>query len=57
MALEHFADTHSTKEDGRYEVKLPRVQDPPELGNSQNSHQEVPPERTFPEKEMITGPI
>ena len=36
MALEHFADTHTRKEDGRYEVKLPRVQDPPELGNSQN---------------------
>ena len=36
MPLGHFADTHTRKKDGRYEVKLPRVQDPPELENSQN---------------------
>ena len=34
LAMEHFADTHKVDEGGRYVVKLPRVPEPPELGES-----------------------
>ena len=35
-ALEHFEDTHSRHSDGRYIVKLPRKEHPPDLGSSRN---------------------
>jgi len=34
LTMEHFADTHEVNEQGRYVVKLPRVPDPPKLGDS-----------------------
>ena len=32
--MEHFADTHNVDKGGRYVVKLPRVPEPHELGES-----------------------
>ena len=34
LAMEHFADTHKVDKGGHYVVKLPRVPEPPELGES-----------------------
>ncbi len=34
--VNEFKDTHVIKTDGRYSVKLPRVSNPPELGQSRN---------------------
>ncbi len=36
LALSHFDDTHTRRKDGRYVVKLPWKQHPPELGASRN---------------------
>ncbi len=36
LALSHFDDTHTRREEGRYAVKLPWKQHPPELGASRN---------------------
>ncbi len=35
-AVYHFSDTHSIEEDGRYKVRLSRITNPPELGQSRH---------------------
>jgi len=35
-AVSHFLETHSRTKDGRYQVKLPRVDHPPALGTSRH---------------------
>jgi len=36
VAVYHFSDTHSIEDDGRYKVRLPRISNPPELGQSRH---------------------
>ena len=39
--MEHFKDMHHIREDGRYVMKLPRVADPPEMGNSKEMAENI----------------